>query len=114
MPPKLSVAPVQRPGTTPGVVSKLRHDVLNFPVALTVVWSPLEELDVGPDDAKVVCELIPNFDGNLLAEATKRPLRPLSFEFRNRHERAICDDHAFSGAVQAPSAAKPIVQKNLE
>jgi hypothetical protein len=83
MPPKVAVGPVQGPRPTPGVVSKLRHHVFNLAVALQVVRSPFEELDIRSDDSKVMFELLPNVRRNLVAEATKRPLCTLPFEFWN-------------------------------
>src|SRR5450631_4644303 len=85
MPPEVAVGPVQGPRTTPGVVSKLRDDVFNLPVALQIVRSSFEELDVRSHDSKVMFELVPDFDRHLVAQATKRPLCPLPFELWNGH-----------------------------
>ena len=59
--------------------------MFNFPVALQVVWSPLEEVDVRSHDSKVMFELVPDFARHLVAQATKRPLCPLPFELWNGH-----------------------------
>lgn len=101
MPPQVSIRPVQGPGPTPGVVSKLRYDVLDVAVALTVVRSALEELDVRSHDPKVMRELVADFERNLFTEATKRPFRSFAFEVRNGHGNAFRKDHAFRVGTQA-------------
>jgi hypothetical protein len=100
MPPQVSIRPVKGPGTTPGVVSELRYDVLDVAVALTIVGSPLEELEVRSHDPKVMRELMADFERNLVTEATKRPFRSFAFEVRNGHAMPSGNDHAFGVGTQ--------------
>jgi len=86
MPPPVSIRPKESPAPSPRVVSELCDNVLNLPAPILKMGAPFQKLDVGPNEPKIMRQLVPNLERHFVAEATKRARCSLLFQFRYRHD----------------------------